>query len=250
MFRRQSQKRILHFLVIISLFSLLLTLAIALSPPKIQVEFQWRKQPTGLMFIFICALGMISVFFPKQCSQIFHDNKTTTSSNVEVYGKASSQRSSDVFGVTLTHGHHPECRSFYHHEFRVSEKTYCVACIGLFFGAVTAVFGAFPYFFLDWLVGIDALVLVAFGVNGVALCLMHYTFFDVHSRFLRFLLNVFFIFGMFLILAGIDHIVQSLTLNFFLIGLFIFWLFTRIILSKNKHKEICQNCHFDCNLKK
>lgn len=250
MLRRQSRKRLFHFLISISLFSLLLISAIALFPPEIQAESQWRKQPTGLLLIFICALGMTSVFFPKQCSKIFNDDETITPSDVPGYGKENLQRSSEIFGVALTHGHHPECQSFHHHEFRISEKTYCVACMGLFFGAVMAIFGAFPYFFFEWLAGIDALVLVAFGVAGVALCLMHYTFFDVHSRLLRFFLNIFFIFGMFLILAGIDNIVQSLTLNFFLICLFVFWLFTRILLSKNKHEEICQNCNLDCSLKK
>jgi hypothetical protein len=180
---------------------------------------------------------------------MFHEGAKSIRRDVSVREKEGFQRSSKILGVILTHGHHPECQGFYHHEFRVGKKTFCIACMGLFVGAVISIFGALSYFFLEQLVEIDALFLVVFGVTGVALCLLQYTFFDVHSRLIRFSLNTFSIFGMFLILAGIDCIVQSLTLNFFLIVLFIFWIFTRILLSKNKHKEICQTCNIDCNLK-
>jgi len=247
--RKQTGKQFLYFLIFISLFSFFLMMVIAFFPPEIQDNFQWRKQSTGLFFIFICILGIISVFFPKQCSKVFHEGAKTISSDISVRKKESFQRSSEILGVVLTHGHHPECRGFYHHEFRVGKKTCCIACMGLFFGAVLAIFGACSYFFFEWLVGTNALVLVVFGITGVASCLLQYTFFDVHSGLVRFSLNAFFIFGMFLILAGIDCIVQSLALNLFLISLFIFWLLTRIILSKNKHEEICQTCNMDCNIK-
>jgi hypothetical protein len=247
--RKQTGKQFLYFLIFVSLFSFFLITLVAFFPPEIQDNFQWRKQSTGLLFIVICILGMISVFFPSQCSMMFHEGAKSIRRDVSVREKEGFQRSSKILGVILTHGHHPECQGFYHHEFRVGKKTFCIACMGLFVGAVISIFGALSYFFLEQLVEIDALFLVVFGVTGVALCLLQYTFFDVHSRLIRFSLNTFSIFGMFLILAGIDCIVQSLTLNFFLIVLFIFWLFTRILLSKNKHKEICQTCNIDCNLK-
>lgn len=247
--RKQTGKQFLYFLVFVSIFSFFLITVIAFFPPEIQDSFQWRKQSTGLLFIFIFILGMISVFFPKQCSKVFHDCAKTISSDISVREKEGFQRSSKILGVVLTHGHHPECQGFYHHEFRVGKKTFCIACMGLFFGAVIAIFGAISYFFFEWLVGIYALFLVVFGIIGVALCLLQYGFFDVHPGLIRFSLNAFFVFGMFLIIAGTDYIVQSLTLNLFFISLFIFWLFTRILLSKNNHEEICQTCNLDCNLK-
>jgi len=248
--RKQAGKRFLYFLVLVSLFSFFIIALITLFPPEIEDNFQWRKQSTGLVFIFICVLGMISVFFPRQCSVIFHEDEKTASSDVSVREMEGFQKSSKILGVVLTHGHHPECRGFHHHEFRVGKKTCCNACMGLFFGAVVASFGAFSYFFFEWPVGTDASVLGVSGIAGVTLCLMHYTFFETHLGLIRFSLNAFFIFGMFLILAGIDSEVQSPTLNFFLVGLFLFWLFARILLSKNKHKEICQACDLDCDFKK
>jgi len=244
--RKQTKKQLIYFLTFVSLFSFLLVIAIALSPPEVKDSFLWRKQSTGLLFIFVCILGMVSVFFPRQCSGMFHEGDKK-GSGVSGREREGFQRSSKVLGVVLTHGHHPECQGFRHHEFRVGEKSYCVACMGLFLGAVLAILGVFSYFFSGWLVGIDGLLLIVFGVTGVALCLLQYTFLDVHSGLIRFSINAFFIFGMFLILAGIDFIVQSLTLNFFLILLFIFWLFTRILLSKSKHEEICQTCDIECN---
>ncbi len=248
--RKQAGKQILYFMVFVSLFSFFLTIVIILFPPEIQDDFQWRRQSAGLLFISICILGMISVFFPKQCSMIFHENAKKTSTDVSVREKEGFQKSSKILGVVLTHGHHPECKGFFHHELKVGKKTFCIACMGLFFGAVMAIFGALSYFFFEWLVGLDGLFLVVFGIIGVALCLMHYTLFDLHSGLIRFSLNVFFVFGMFLIVAGIDSTVQNSALNLFFAGLSIFWLFTRILLSKNKHKEICQTCNLDCNFRK
>lgn len=250
MSREKMRRHLLYFMIFVSFFSLFLITAIAFFAPEIQDNFQWRKQSSGVFFIFVCISGIISVFLPRQCSKLFHETAKTVNSNASVREKRSFQKSSKILGVVLTHGHHPECRGFYHHEIKVGNKTYCVACMGLFFGAVMAVFGAFSYFFLERFVGIDALVLVVFGIIGVALCLLQYVFFDVHSRLIRFSLNAFFIFGMFLILAGIDFIVQSLTLNVFLIVFFIFWVFTRILLSKDNHGKICHVCNLDCDVKK
>lgn len=247
--RKPIGKHFLHFLIFISLFSFFLIMTIAFFPPEIQDNFQWRKQSTGLLFIVICILGMISVFFPKHCSTLFHEDAKTVSRDGSVRTKEDSRKSTKILGVVLTHGHHSECRGFDHHEFKVGKKTYCVACMGLFSGAFVAVLGTVCSYFFEWFVGKYALILVVLGIIGVALCLLQYTFFDVHSRLSRFSLNAFFIFGMFLILAGVDAIVQSLTLNFFLTALFVFWVFTRILLSKNIHKEICQACNLDCDLK-
>jgi len=247
--KERMQKNFLYFMVLISSFSFFPIVLIAFFPPQIQESFHWRKQVTSLLFILICILGMISVFFPKNCSKIFHEGGETISSGILVHENIGFQRSSKILRVELTHGHHPECQGFHHHEFRVGRKTCCTACMGLFSGAVSAIFGVISYLFFELPARMDVLFIVVFGITGVALCLLHYTFFDVHLGFIRFSLNAFFIFGMFLILAGIDCIVQCLALNFFLNGLFVFWLFTRILLSKNKHKEICQTCNIDCNLK-
>jgi hypothetical protein len=245
----QTRKKFLYFMVFVSFFSFFPIILIAFFPPEIQESFHWRKQATGLLFILICVSGMISVFFPKNCSKIFHEDEKTISSAISVSEKKGFQRSSKILGVVLTHGHHPECQGFHHHEFRVGKKTCCIACLGLFSGAVSAAFGVISYLFFELPARMDGLFLVVFGITGVALCLLQYTFFDVHSGSIRFSLNTFFIFGMFSILAGIDFIVQCLALDFFLNGLFVFWLFTRILLSKSKHREICQTCNIDCNLK-
>lgn len=249
MLKNQMGKWVLHFMILVSFFGVLLIMVIALLPPKIPDDFQWRKQSTGLIFISICTLGMISVFFPRRCSKIFHEDVKTENSDTPVHEKVGFQKSSKILGIVLTHGHHPLCRGFSHHEFKVGKKTCCTACMGLFFGAVTAIFGALSYFFFESSVGLDALPLVVFGIIGVALCLVHYMSFDSQSGLKRFSINAFFIIGMLLITVGIDYKIQSLTLNFFIISLFIFWLFTRILLSRRNHEKICRTCNLDCNRK-
>jgi len=224
---------------------------ITLSPPKIKEEFQWRKPLVGSTLVLIYILGMTAVFFPKSCSKIFHGNEKGigSNSNVLFHRKEYFQKSCRIFTITLTHGHHPICQGFLHHEFQIDKKTFCTACMGLFSGAIVSIFGVVAYFFLEYPIAKYAGFFVTFGVAGVVLGLLQYIFLDFRRKPIRFFLNAFFIFGMFLILVGIDNDVQSLVLDFFLISLFVFWLFTRILLSKWQHTKICSACDLDCSLK-
>lgn len=243
-------KSSLYFMVAVSFFSVFLITSLAFFPPKIHDEFQWRKPLTGSIFALICILGMIAAFFPKKCSRIFHENRSRIINNDSFISKKGKFRKfTKIFGLTLTHGHHLECQGFSHHEFQMGEKTFCIACMGLFFGAVASIFGVIAYFFFNWFVGISGWFVVVFGTTCVVSCFLQYAFFDFHWKLIRFSFNAFFVFGMFLVLVGLDYIVQSLTLNFFLIGLFVFWLSTRILLSKNGHKKICRVCTQSCGIK-
>jgi hypothetical protein len=235
---RKLQAFYISFLVFVSFLSLLLMASIAFFPPQTQPYFQWRKPLTGSIFALICALGMIAVFFPRKCSKVFHENSKKKSGYTSIPTTDKFQKSSKILGLVLTHGHHPECEYFLHHEFKVGEKTFCVACMGLFFGALASFLGTAIYFFSGWDVGDPCPLWVVLGVLGVAMGILQYVHFDAHWRLVRYCSNAFFIFGMFLLLTSIDAIVQSLLLNLFVISLCIFWLFTRILLSKRIHERI------------
>lgn len=235
---RKPQPFYISFLIFVSFFSLLLTVSIAFFPPQKIMDFKWRKPFTGSIFALICTLGMIAVFFPRKCSKIFHENSKKKSGDTSIPTREKFQKSSNILGLVLTHGHHPEYERFLHHEFKVGEKTFCVACMGLFSGALASFLGTIMYFFFGWVFGQTCSPWVVFGVLGVALGILQYVYFDIPWRLVRFFLNAFFIIGMFLLLAGIDAIVQSLLLNLFVISLCIFWLSTRILLSKRIHERI------------
>ncbi|MCK4424508.1 hypothetical protein KAU93_02390 [Candidatus Bathyarchaeota archaeon] len=245
--RRKAQAFYIPFSVFVSFFSLFLIGFLAFFPSQTRSDFQWRKPLTGSIFALICSLGMIAVFFPSKCSKIFHENQNKKSSDAVIPTREKFQKSSKIFGLVLTHGHHPECKCFLHHEFKVGEKTFCVACMGLLFGALASFFGTAIYFFSGWTVGENCTLWVVFGVLGVALGLLQYVCFDVRWRLFRFCSNALFIFGMFLLLIVIDAIAQSLLLNFLLISLCVFWLSTRILLSKRIHKRIYRTCKLVVN---
>ena len=235
--RRKAQAFYIPFSVFVSFFSLFLIGSLAFFQSQTQSDSLWRKPLTGSIFALICILGIIAVFFPSKCSKIFHENQNKKSSDAAIPTSEKFQKSSKIFGLVLTHGHHPECECFLHHEFKVGKKTFCVACMGLLFGALASFLGTATHFFFGWTVGENCLLWITFGILGVALGLLQYICFDVRWRFVRFCTNSFFIFGMFLLLTGIDEIANSLLLNLLLIILCIFWLSTRILLSREFTEE-------------
>lgn len=242
-----SQRFYLSFLVSVSIFGLCLVILVMVFPLSIQEDFQWRKPLIGSVFGLICFLGMMAVFFPDRCSTIFQTDDIEESNHVVLMKDDKAfHKISSILGVEVTHGHHPSCEGFAVHEFQVGNRTFCAACMGLLFGALMALFGVATYFFLGWDIGGNVFLFLFLGVSGVGLGLFQYVFFDVRWRLVRFLLNAFFVFGAFLVLAGLDATASSVVLDFFVVLLCVFWLFTRILLSKHVHSNICKYCGSKC----
>jgi hypothetical protein len=118
----------------------------------------------------------------------------------------------------------------------------CAACTGLFLGAFAALFATALYFFAEWELQQTGFLVVMLGVAA-----MISGFFQIKSRgFARLLLNIFFVLGGFLILAGIDGSAQSLSVDLFTVALIAFWIFTRILLSQWDHSKTCTTCSITC----
>ncbi len=244
-----SQRFYLSFLVSVSFFGLFLVTLPAISPLQIQQDFQWRKPLVGSVFGLVCFLGIIAVFFPSYCSTIFQvDSIENRDHAVLTKGDKTFHKTATILGLQIIHGHHPSCEGFTAHEFQFGGRTFCTACIGLLLGALLSIFGTTAYFYLGWNIGGNIGLFLLLGVSSISLGLFQYMFFDIQWRVFRLLLNSLFVFGAFLIIAGIDAAVNSLVLDFFAISLSIFWLITRIFLSKHIHKEICQTCGFKCEV--
>jgi hypothetical protein len=246
-----SQRFYLSFLVSVSLFGLFLVALPTVFPLPVQEDFQWRRPLVGSVFGLICLLGMTAVFFPSRCSVIFHVASVENGEHAVLREeRAVFRKASTLFRLNLTHGHHPICEGFKAHEFQIGKKTFCTACMGLLLGAFISLFGVGVYFFGLWNIGENASLFLIAGVLGVGLGLFQYMFFDVQWRVIRLLLNALFVFGTFLVLAGIDTAANSLILDFFVILLSVFWLLTRISLSKHVHNGICQRCSVKCEFYK
>jgi hypothetical protein len=251
MSKNLSQKFYLLFLVSVSLFGLFLVTLPAVFPLPVEGDFQWRKPLMGSAFGLICLLGIIAVFFPDSCSTIFQtDNIENKDCTIPTDENTAYHKISTIFGLKVTHGHHPGCKGFAAHEFQIGRKTLCTACMGLLLGSLITLFGITAYFFLGWNIGENISLFLISGVLGVGLGLFQYMFFNIRWRLLRFLLNAFFVSGTFLVLAGIDAVANSLVLDSFVVFLSVFWLFTRILLSKHIHNKICQTCNLKCNVYK
>jgi hypothetical protein len=58
----------------------------------------------------------------------------------------------------------------------------------------------------------------------------------------RVLMNVIFVFGAFLLLASVVQITYNLIVCGYLLALILYWIFTRIALSRRSHNRICAQC--------
>jgi len=222
----------ISYLVTVSLFGLFLVGILVFYPPVAGESFLWRKPVVGSIFGAICVPGILAAFFPKKCSGVFDFRKDEKGGRSYLNHFASHGISSTV------KGHHPDCESFSTHVFRVGNRTFCTACTGLLLGGLSALAGTILYFFSNWRVEQDSSLLVWVGILGVGFGLFQFNF----GGIVRLFSNAFFVFGAFLILTGVDELVRSVKVDLFLIALTLFWLFTRISLSRWDHGRICHAC--------
>ena len=216
------------FAISISIFGLFIVLAIAINSPTIYENFLWRKPLIGSVFTLICILGTLAALFPTQCSKTLHFRKENMNLTYQIHHSS----------------HHPNCGKFSAHVIRIGNCTLCAACTGLFLGAIIALGGTTFYFFNGWNVEEASFLVVLIGIAGIILGFLQLKF----RGFFRLLLNTFFVLGAFLILIGIDELVESLFADFFLTALIVFWILTRIQLSQWDHWRICSNCESQCEV--
>jgi hypothetical protein len=249
--KSQSKNQFLHFLIFVSFCSLFLIMVIAFLSPQIHNELPLRKSLVGSIFSIISVLGMSAAFFPHPCSKVFYARQGEAHTMEDfTFKETSFKKSSYIFGIRLTHGHHPLCSPYRNHEFHLGERTFCRACMGLFIGALLSVLGAIYFLVLQHPVDIPDVLLIMVGAVGVGSGLLRYIIVNAYQGGLRFTFNAILILGMFLLLIGVDTRTQNLTLSCFLISLCIFWVFTRIFLSNATHEEICYKCTVGCDVEK
>ena len=230
------RSRILIFMIAVSFFGLFLVVTLAINPPIIEENLPWRKPLIGSIFGSICLLGIIAVFFPKQCSAMFHSAKREH--NISANEKAVDSHES----APNLRGHHPDCGSFSAHVVQIGNKTFCAACTGLLLGALMTLAGTTLYFVGYWHIEQNAFLAVFVGTLGVGLGLFQFEF----RSSVRLVMNASFVLGTFLAMVGIDEIIQSLFADLFLVVLTVFWLLTRILLSQWDHWRICYTCRTPC----
>jgi hypothetical protein len=226
----------LFFSIGVSVFGLLTTLMLTLLPSTPVENLPWRKPLIGMIFIAICTSGGVASFFPRKCSEQFDPYK-------EKGQMTSPVRNEDAY-LTVK-GHHPTCKEFSAHIMQARGHILCAACTGLFLGACIAILGAVLYFFLGLEFQLSNYLIVPIGLISVTVGFFQLKFKGV----VRSMLNALFVVGAYLVLTGMGIALKNMFLDIYMLGLILFWIWTRILLSQWDHIRICQNCKLDCELK-
>lgn len=197
----------------------------------------WRKIVISSFFGLICLLGIMAGVFPSKCSGSNHVRKKIKENN----------RGNDKQGVVdlkpkFFEGHHPNCGNFSSHVMLLRGKKYCAGCTGLVIGAVLFIFGILTYLLTGLSIGEKAVLPFFLGFAGVALGLLQYSFFKMRRSSIHFILNVLFVLGVLLLFIGIEELTRSIFLELYLVALSLYWILTRIMLSKQGHRKVCAAC--------
>ena len=227
MARHKQPILLLVFMVVVSIFGLFTTFMLMLYPPQPSTTVPWRKPFIGSVFALICILGIIAVFFPRKCAQSFGPLTNEAQMNL-VTSNAS----------IMLKGHHPDCKEFSPHVIKVGDMVFCAACAGLLLGAVTALAGAFVYFIVGIDFGQTSLLAVLVGDAGIILGFVQFRF----KNFVRLIVNAAFVLSAFLVLVEIDTLAKSFFTDIYVLLLIVFWLLTRIQISKWNNRRICIAC--------
>jgi hypothetical protein len=241
---RQKHSSGLAFIsLVVSLLGLGLLPLLILNPPPSFV-IPWQNWLVGTVFILICILGIIAGISPTHCSRSSSKQKSDSDPD-------SAEDIPPSVVLIRRRGHHPTCDQYGGHVLIINSRIVCAGCTGLVIGAIIALIGTGLFFFAGFYF---PLVIVIFWIGWffVALGLLqHYLYrlVSLERGEMRLLLNVFFVLGAFLLLATQMQITNNLLLAGYLLVLIVYWIFTRIIMSRWSHQRICTQCgKTDCSL--
>jgi hypothetical protein len=220
----------LFFAVVVSFFGLA-TVAVLLIEPTISPyggNFAFTQALTGALYIATCVLGISAAFFPQKCQRIVTFGKYVQSSGNQNLAPRKVQFS----------GHHPDCLSFSGNRIRIRNSVLCAACSGLLFGAVISLTGAVFYFFFGYhFLWSDPRILVVSDA-GLLLGLFQFRF----AGYVKLTVNAVFVVCSFVTLAVADRLGKSPLIDLYVLGLILFMLAARILLSEWNNKRTCSKC--------
>jgi hypothetical protein len=180
----------------------------------------------SIAFLVICIFGVVVSFIP------------------------STFKSTHISGSNLMYnenliikGHHPDCPEFIGHTLNIFGKWYCAGCTGLGIGGMIAIVLTGSYILGVGIV--NPLSLFWTGIVFVVLGLgQHYI--DCGNPVFHLLLNVVFVLGATFLHISVDFLQGGFQINSYFIFLVLFWIITRIEVSKSFHRRICEECGIGC----
>lgn len=192
-----------------------------------------QQDPAHLIiFVALCALGAVATLFPRRCSP-----------EIRVPGDLHPSRYTDVLSIRVIHGHHSDCSGFSNHEIRLGEKRICAGCLGLLAGSLMAIIVTVTQAIQSIPVPPQSGLL---GLAFIAAGLAYSVLIPGSPPVLRTALNAFLVTGFALVYLVLTS-VRGLGLMGISLG--IFWMYTRIRLSRWSHERLCAGCDEPCNEK-
>ena len=213
------------FSVAVSIVGLALIVVLVLQPNLADFQPSVRHNLVGILYCIICVLGLAAVFYPTKCTSLFQKQNPLSQAS----GRSVSVRVS---------GHHPDCQNFSGNRIRLIGREHCAACSGLLVGAIIALVGSALQFFIGLNIVSASVWLLALGEICMVLGLAQIKF----AGYAKVILNVVFVVGSFVILAGADVLGESLLVDMYVLGTIGFLLWLRILLSEWNNRRICQTC--------
>jgi hypothetical protein len=219
-------KYFLLFLFAVSVFGLVLAPLLVLQPNLQGEQSPLRRPLVSAMYSVICVVGIVAVFYPSKCRAMFQkpdvslDAKKPSASKVQFKG------------------HHPDCEKFSANRVTIRGSVFCAACSGLLIGALAALAGAVLFFlgFFDFGTG-------SFWVLVAGAVLMFAGLFQIKlAGYVKVAVNAMFVVGSFFMLAAADSAAQSWLVNAYMLGLIVFMLCFRILLSEWNNEKVCLAC--------
>lgn len=219
-------KFFLLFLVVVAVFGLALVPLILLQSNLQGDHLLFRRPLIGALYSAVCVLGVVAVFYPVKCRLMFRKPNASTNPNTPAHSSVQFR------------GHHPDCEKFNTNRITIKGRAFCAACSGLLIGAIAAMVGIVLFSLGFFHLGLGSMgVLVA----GEVLMLVGLAQIKMKG-YSKIAMNAVFVIGSFNILVVADLVGQSLLLDLYVLGLIVFLLWLRILLSEWHNKRTCLAC--------
>jgi hypothetical protein len=215
----------LAFLVAVSIVGLALVNVLVLQPNLELSSPPFRHDLVGSLYSIICLLGIAAVFYPEKCMGLFQKQSPLP-------------QTSGASGSVRISGHHPDCQNFSGNRIRVNGRELCAACSGLLVGAIIALAGSAMQFFIGLNIVSASVWLLVLGEIWMLLGLFQIKF----AGYAKMIANVIFVVGSFVTLVEADLMGESILVDLYTLGLIVFALWLRILLSEWNNRRICQKC--------
>ncbi len=226
---KNQNKIITLFLILTSIFSLILTLYLINYSNNFEEKFSFHNMIVGSTFVCLCFFGSIASIFPRNCGKIFSYKGKENQNTIHSLKKSKSK------------GHHYQCKEYSNHTLKIRKKYLCATCSGLLTGAILGIIGSIWYFSGYLQVEIIP-TLTILGVVGVFFGLFQSIIPKTNGPLSRFFSGILLVLGTYILLVNLDQVRNNTLVDLFFIINSIFWIFTKINLSQREHKITCLNC--------